>query len=199
MITWMESHERSRNNLPLGSSHNAERNCSSYAAASSVVARSPFLYRIPLKWIECLTPFIHMDFSVILLVIVSVSSMDDDCRAVDDDKIFKKQSSGIGFSEISVFQVLFSAYMMFDKTTEVRSTNGDNCAFQLHWQSYESKYSTCCMGLMYCVNIHLNISTSFSRTTSDLHPEERNGPQSLSQAGLENMMNVWKGKLVRRG
>lgn len=52
---------------------------------------------------------------------------------------------------------------------------------------------------MYCVNVHLNISTSFSRSTSDLHPEERNGPQSLSQAGLENMMNVWKGKLVRRG
>lgn len=36
-------------------------------------------------------PFIYMDFSVILLVIVSVSSMDDDRHAVDDDKIFKKQ------------------------------------------------------------------------------------------------------------
>lgn len=86
---------------------------------------------------------------------------------------------------------------MFDKTIGVRSMNGDNCAFQLHWQSYESKYSTFCMVLTCCVN--LNISTSFSRSTSDLHPEEWNGTQSLSQAGLEKMMDVWKGKLACRG
>lgn len=42
--------------------------------------------------------------------------------------------------------------------------------------------------LAYCVNIHLNISSS--RNTSDLHPEERNGPQSLSQPGLKKMMDA---------
>lgn len=105
-------------------------------------------------------------------------------------KSSSKSCLELGSPKSRVFQVLFSAYVMFDKTIGVRSTNVDNRAFQLPWQSYESKYSTCCTVLAYCVNIHLNISTSFSRTTSDLHPEERSGPQSLSQAGLEKMMDV---------
>lgn len=132
-MTSMESHERSRNTSPLGSSHNGKRKYSSYAAASSMVARSSFLSRASLKGIKGLTPFIHMNCPIILLVIVTVSFMDDGRHIVHGDKAFKYQESGSVISEIRVFQALFSTYVMFDKIIGVRSTNGDNCAFQLHW------------------------------------------------------------------